>query len=102
MLTQNLLVWWYVSGCVVLPQVVVVIWLLWFVILHESFSYSYIRLHPKFYIPRPSASDLNSNHSGVVVVVVWWWWCGGGGGVVFITDNNTTLRLHWVTLGCGN
>ena len=30
------------------------------------------------------------------VVVWWWWWCG------FITDNNTTLRLHWVTLGCGN
>ena len=35
-------------------------------------------------------------------------WCGGGvvvccgGGVVFITDYNTTLRLHWVTLGCGN
>ena len=34
-----------------------------------------------------------SNHSGVVVVVVWW--CG------FITDYNTTLGLHWVTLGCG-
>ena len=33
---------------------------------------------------------------GVVVVVWWWWWCG------FITDNNTTLRLHWVTLGCGD
>ena len=30
---------------------------------------------------------------GVVVVV--WWWCG------FFTLNNTTLRLHWVTLGCG-
>ena len=35
-------------------------------------------------------------------VVVWWcggvvvWWCG------FFTDYNTTLRLHWVTLGCGN
>ena len=26
-------------------------------------------------------------------------WCGG---VVFITDYNTTLRLHWVNLGCGN
>ena len=25
-----------------------------------------------------------------------------GGVVVFITDNNTTLGLHWVTLGCGN
>ena len=52
------------------------------------------------------------------MVVVWWWWCGGGGGggvvvwwwcggvVVwwcgYFTDNNTTLRLHWVTLGCGN
>ena len=24
------------------------------------------------------------------------------GVVVFITDYNTTLRLHWVTLGCGN
>ena len=33
------------------------------------FCYSQIRLHHKFYIPRPSASDLNSNHSGVVVVV---------------------------------
>ena len=37
-------------------------------------------------------------------VVVWCggvvvWWCGG---VVFITDYNTTLRLHLVTLGCGN
>ena len=29
-------------------------------------------------------------------MVVWWWWCG------FLTDYNTTLRLHWVTLGCGN
>ena len=39
-----------------------------------------------------------------VVVVVWLWWCGGA--VVwwcgFLTDNNTILRLHWVTLGCGN
>ena len=25
-----------------------------------------------------------------------------GGGVVFFTLNNTTLRLYWVTLGCGN
>jgi len=25
------------------------------------------------------------------------WWCG-----FFFTHNNTTLRLHWVTLGCGN
>ena len=33
------------------------------------------------------------------VVVVRWWWCGG---LVFFTHNNTTLRLHWVTLGCGN
>ena len=24
------------------------------------------------------------------------------GGVVFLTDYNTILRLHWVTLGCGN
>ena len=35
--------------------------------------------------------------------MVWWcggvvvWWCG-----FFITDNNTTLGLHWVNLGCGN
>ena len=36
---------------------------------------------------------------GVVVVV---WWCGGGGGGGFFTDYNTTLRLHQVTLGCGN
>ena len=24
------------------------------------------------------------------------WWCG------FFTDHDTTLWLHWVTLGCGN
>ena len=30
---------------------------------------------------------------GVVVV---WWWCG------YLTDYNTTLKLHRVTLGCGN
>ena len=33
--------------------------------------------------------------------------CGGGGGVVvvrcgFSSDNNTTLGLCWVALGCGN
>ena len=28
----------------------------------------------------------------------WWWkWCGG-----FLIDNNTTIGLVWVTLGCGN
>ena len=34
---------------------------------------------------------------GGVVVVVVWWWCGG-----FFPDNNTTLGLCWVALGCGN
>ena len=29
-------------------------------------------------------------------VEVWWWWCG------FSSDNNTTLGLCWVALGCGN
>ena len=36
------------------------------------------------------------NPPGLVVA----WWCGGG--VVFLTLYNTTLRLHKVTLGCGN
>ena len=47
-------------------------------------------------------ADLKGKNQNLPV----WWWCGGGGVVVwcggYFTDYNTTLRLHWVTLGCGN
>jgi len=40
----------------------------------------------------------NSNDPGVVVVVVVVWFVV----FCFFTDNNTTLGLCWVALGCGN